>query len=61
MDAAPLDTLKIVVVPVHEMHSPDEKGIPVEFPQGIEILPDKGLSDELPDCLLYTSPSPRDS
>jgi len=49
VDAAPLDTLDIVVVPVHEMHRADEERVPVEFPQRIKILANQRLSDQLPE------------
>ena len=49
MDAAAVDPVKVVVVPVHEMHGTDEECVPVEFPECFEVLANKGLPDDLPE------------
>ena len=48
MDAAPLDTFQVIIVPVHEVHGTDEEGVPVKFAESLEILPDQGLADNPP-------------
>jgi len=49
VDAAPLDTLQVVIVPVHEVHGADEEGVPVKFTEGLEVLADQGLAEDLPE------------
>ena len=49
MDAASLHALKVIVVPVHEVHGTDKERVPVEFPERVKVLPDECLSDQLPE------------
>ena len=52
-----IDKLDISVIPLHILLGNDE------YRDGIDITPDKiyEWADENKTCLLYTSPSPRDS
>ena len=38
----------------------DKRHTPFELAQRVQYAPDSVVSSQLADCLLYTSPSPRD-
>jgi hypothetical protein len=44
VDAAPADTLEVLVVLVHEMHAPDERHLSMEFPELGKILHDQNIT-----------------